>query len=111
MTPSAGGRCGRVTRGVGAVPDRVELGLSPVAVAAAKQGLIGVVNGPAGTGKELHRNDMVTGREPADDGRPFGRVQEVGCHHDPAPAAGGPLDVAKRGSQIGSGRGRLLPAG
>jgi cell division protein FtsI/penicillin-binding protein 2 len=40
-------------------PDRVDLHLSEPALAAAKVGMINVVNGPAGTGKALHRDDIL----------------------------------------------------
>ncbi len=40
-------------------PDRVDLKLSTGALDAAWQGMINVVNGPAGTGKDLHRDDLV----------------------------------------------------
>ncbi|MEO6437091.1 MAG: penicillin-binding transpeptidase domain-containing protein [Tepidisphaeraceae bacterium] len=40
-------------------PDRSDLGLSKQALAAAREGMVRVVNGPAGTGKGARRSDML----------------------------------------------------
>jgi penicillin-binding protein 2 len=40
-------------------PDMVDLHLNPAAVAEARDGMIRVVNSPAGTGTSLHRTDML----------------------------------------------------
>ena len=40
-------------------PDRVDLHLNPDALAACKLGMINVVNGPAGTGKAAHMDDLL----------------------------------------------------
>lgn len=40
-------------------PDRVDLGIAPAALAAAREGMVRVVNTRAGTGLSAHREDMV----------------------------------------------------
>jgi penicillin-binding protein 2 len=39
-------------------PDRVDLGLPKAALAAAREGMVRVVNAPGGTGRYIHRKDM-----------------------------------------------------
>ncbi len=41
------------------IPDRVQLPLDPAALAAARDGMVRVVNSRAGTGKEMHREDVL----------------------------------------------------
>lgn len=92
----------------GKVPDRVDLKLSPAALAAARQGMVAVVNTDAGTGKEAYRPDMVvagktgtaqaakfTVLERGPDGKPLldekglpvRRVLEPSTHAHPNPEA------------------------
>ena len=53
-------------------PDMVDLHLNPEAVAACKLGMINVVNGPAGTGKAAHMDDLlVAGKTGTAQAAPF----------------------------------------